>query len=193
MKKAFKVIEKEFLDHLTRTNKCQKKGKSVYCLMDQLCVCIELKTSRFNNAFAFYFQPQIGVYFIKGNTKSITKKILEEQGHILVSDELVDFLSLQKHQWVINKGKDPIEISEQLKVLELDPFLSFLNEVNSLDDFLKWLDKRAIEFSRDPYAMNVALALVKNGDLEQSKKYFLRSEGNLELIKQIANNHGVKL
>jgi hypothetical protein len=135
----------------------------------------------------------ISIYLFNEEPKNVTKKILEERGRILVTDSLINFLLLEHKTYSIDSNSNISELADLLKSELIIPYQEFLITTKNLDDFLIKINTRDLNAGRNPYAMNIAVALSKIGRLAESKRFFLRAEGDPQIIRKMASQYGINL
>jgi hypothetical protein len=171
-------------------------GYTFTLVKEEIAIQLELESGRFST-------PRFQTYFLnlilrildtatsENNTMSRGKR--KNQGHIVLHQN-IDFLT-EKTNLLYQVGPDVTvtDIAYSMKQDITSYFFPLSQNLQSVEDLMMFFDRLDSDNGKNRYSFPLAVALAQTGRMDLSKKYFLKSIGDREVIARMANSFGIDL
>lgn len=154
---------------------------------------ITISKFRWNTPGDYRFQLIVSIYLATGDTGEFTfggcagrySIVFERSAGHLLGDEALLYRAPEAL---------PSEaFRERLKTDLEQRVLPFLASCDSIDSTVRVLDAEGRKSAQSLYSMQLAIALARLGRMEESRSFFLRTQGDPTIVRQVAAQYGITL
>jgi hypothetical protein len=154
---------------------------------------ITISKFRFNTPGDYRFQLIASIYLATGEQGEFTfagragrySIVFERSAGYLLGDEALLYR--------VPESMPSEEFRERLRTDLEQRVLPFLASCDGIDSTVRVLDAEGRKSAQSPYSMQLAIALARLGRLEESRSFFLRTQGDQTIVRQVAAQYGITL
>lgn len=189
IKEAFQHIKKQIADLLI--NAGFVKSKSVFIRKAAgLTITIQIIKSRWNSNAGIKFWIEIAIYGTM--LPGLSEEALIAGKTCLVRKNMGFYTNDENRAYVIDSNTDEQGLGREI-VADLNAFVSLCAKFNSVFDVVDFLKKENERIGRNLHSFLIAVTLAVLGYKEESRPFFIESEGDKAAIKNWANYYGVEI
>ncbi len=192
----YKMIKEEikplFIDHSFMP--LGRKNLAFYKNENGIVKYCDLQSVERTNPRSLYFRFNIRLYLgNRENGAKMSKKYLGSNCLCMYHKQFGTMWGKDNFTYRIDQNINLPRLTEQVKNDLAVYTLPFFNKIKNLDDVVGMLAAENNRLGNKRHSYNIAVILAKLGRKEESRNYFLESEGRPAAVSKNADTYGVEL